>query len=358
MEQPIWSLNGSTELNEKFISFIQKQINIQEGTLTFHLKNEEIYKNLELNSHIYELVGHGHIHKFVKEKNKFKYYYSSLNGGTKESEIEAKKVTGGTSIFIAVTWKAGKSIVYMGSKNPDEELVTSEGVDSLKRYRALKGKVIEFDNVNVNSLRFYSEEGNIEPTAIDGWEEIKKGIDTLNNSYSDYQHELIGVNLSIASLITGFENYLKKRFIEIEKEGVVAVEEKLISIIFSKWQRENNYASELKTKASEEGITFIEKLALKEINFQNYDDAKKAYTKAYGLKFSELGIKSNEIEKLKKFIGYRHKITHISPMTPILNSNNLNLEEPIFPNKNLLNEGIKLFDDFIKKLHEKSKKIK
>lgn len=128
MKHPIWSLNGGRKLGSESISVIQKKINFPEGSLIFYLKNEEVYKNLNLNLNIYELIGNGDIHKFTKEKNEFKYYYSSLSEGTRESKIEVDKVTGGKNIFVAFTWGAGKSKLYMGSKNPRDSLVFSEGI--------------------------------------------------------------------------------------------------------------------------------------------------------------------------------------------------------------------------------------
>lgn len=256
--------------------------------------------------------------------------------------------------MITLVWAPNKILLYIGD---DKTLVRGTEETSKTKFREINGKIFEFQNMNIESLRFYTKEGNIEPTAIDGWKEVVKGISILNDSYNDYQHELITVNLSISSLVTGFENYLKKRFIELEQEGIKPNEEQLIKTVFSRWERDQKLDKKIRDSVLKTDLSFISKIANDKINFQIYNDCKKVYNKTYGLKFSELGIDSSEILKLKKFIKYRHRIIHVSPMLPILNGVEILEEKPVFPKQELIKEGVEVFNQFIKSVHNKSLKM-
>lgn len=94
------------------------------------------------------------------------------------------------------------------------------------------------------------------------------------------------------------------------------------------------------------------------INFQNYDECKAAYNKGYGIKFGELNIPADQLSRLKRFIHYRHRIIHISPSLGILNQGKVPPETPEFPNKELRNEVIACFDNFITELHNSTLNLK
>jgi len=349
--EPFLALSECNLLDKDTFNKISNALKRQTGTIIFNLNNCFEFKNPRLNFNIFEVVAHGHIYVFRKEESEFVFYYSSLGSGTKVCKIKVSRITDENVIYIVFRWGDGECKLNIEGK---EALVEAVGINSSKQFRELKGKIFEFENIDMESLRFYSKDGNIEPTAIDGWNEVVKGLNILNASYRDYQHELITVNLSISSLVTGFENYLKKRFIELEKEGVKPNEEQLSKSVFSKWERDEKLDEKTRESAEKTGLSFIEKIANDKVNFQIYDDCKKVYNKAYGLKFSELEIDSSEIAKLKKIIKYRHRIVHVSPMLPVLNGTESLSEDPIFPKQKLIKDGIINFDILINRIHQKS----
>ena len=326
-------------------------LRMQKGSSILNFEQDIIFNNPDEYLELFNVVSEGHIFILRKENRKIKFYYTSLGTGTRLHEIDIFEIPKTKPVYIAFTWSPQESILYI---DKGYEFIKSIGFDSSVKFRALKGKVLEFKNVDIESLRFYSQEGNIKPTAIDSWKEIIKGLNILNESYKDNQHELITVNLSLASLVTGFENYLKNRFIELEKEGVKPNEEKLIKSIFSTHERESRFDYEDRKSAKELGLTLIEKLARDKIKFQNYNECKKVFNKTYNLKFSELGMTISKMNELKKYIGYRHKIMHVSPMLPILNEEEIPSKNPIIPKKILIENAIVIFDEFIKKFHNKS----
>ena len=88
------------------------------------------------------------------------------------------------------------------------------------------------------------------------------------------------------------------------------------------------------------------------INFQNFQKCKIAYNKAYEIKFGDLGIKTSTLEKIQKFILYRHRIIHVSALLGILNQPEVPPDEPVFPKNELRVDAIREFNDFIGKLHD------
>ena len=60
----------------------------------------------------------------------------------------------------------------------------------------------------------------LQPTAIDAWKETIKATEILGTGKSDqgYIFETAVTNLTLAVLVTGFEAFTKKRFLEIEQE--------------------------------------------------------------------------------------------------------------------------------------------
>jgi len=93
-------------------------------------------------------------------------------------------------------------------------------------------------------------------------------------------------------------------------------------------------------------------------NFQNYQKCKLAYNKAYQIRFGDLGLQSSTLEKINKFIIYRHRIIHVSALLGMLNQAEVPPEEPVFPKKELASEAIREFDNFIERLHEATLKLR
>ena len=115
----------------------------------------------------------------------------------------------------------------------------------------------------------------------------------------------------------------------------------------------------LKSEAEDTQKTVLQVIVEKNsINFQNYQKCKLAYNKAYGIKFGDIGLQSSTIEKIKKFILYRHRIIHVSALLGMLNQSEVPPDEPAFPKKELAAEAIKEFDIFIQKLHEATLKLR
>ncbi len=239
------------------------------------------------------------------------------------------------------------------------------GTISKKQFRVGKeGSVFQIGDNGIDVMGSNVHIGGkpvLQSTAIEAWRETKKAIEILATGKSEqgYIFEITVTNLSLAILVTGFESYFKKRFLELEKEGINPDTQSIVNAFFSKGERDVRILDLLRTEAKGVGKTVLELIVDRgAINFQNYDKCKLAFNKAYNLKFGALLISSPEIESLKKFIKYRHRIIHVSALTGLLNASETPPEAPVFPKKELATEAIKIFDTFIAKIHEATLELK
>ena len=83
-----------------------------------------------------------------------------------------------------------------------------------------------------------------------------------------------------------------------------------------------------------------------------------AYNKGYKIRFSELGLSTDLLEDIKRFINYRHKIIHVSPSIGMLNQEEVPPAKPVFPNKETVQKAEKCFVEFIDKLHKATLKLR
>lgn len=107
---------------------------------------------------------------------------------------------------------------------------------------------------------------------------------------------------------------------------------------------------DLKAEASAENRTVIQKMVEeRRINFQEYEHVKKAYRKAYGIRFGEIGVSSNDLALLQQLIRHRHKVVHYSAWEGYLPTPS---GEPEFSNLKLVEKAICCFNRFVTRLHE------
>ncbi len=171
----------------------------------------------------------------------------------------------------------------------------------------------------------------------------------------DYAFRSIATNLTFVMLITGFETYCQKRFLELEKEGIAPNIEALVMTIYPKRDRDADILKVLKQDAADNHQTVAAEIVSRgAINFQNYDSAKRAFNKTYGLRFGDIGLPSEILDSIQHFIRYRHRIIHVSPLIGILNQPDVPPEEPVFPTVELARKAAGEFDAFVSAVHNQS----
>ena len=193
----------------------------------------------------------------------------------------------------------------------------------------------------------------LDSTAIQTWDETKTSIEILfkGTSPDGDIFEFICANLAIVILVTGLESYCKRRFLELEEEGIEPNFEKLTRKFIPKIERVD-LTQIIIDRACANGVSPTKQLVNEDrINFQNYDNCKTAFKKAYGINFGEdLKVSSILIEQLKDLLSYRHKIVHVSPLKAMPNSDTKN-KGIIRPSKDYATNAMNIIREFIHSLH-------
>ncbi|CAD6493977.1 MAG: hypothetical protein CHKLHMKO_00595 [Candidatus Argoarchaeum ethanivorans] len=94
------------------------------------------------------------------------------------------------------------------------------------------------------------------------------------------------------------------------------------------------------------------------INFQNWEDCKTAYKKAYRIKVDEIpNLKAGILKSIQKYIALRHKIIYSKYDMTVLNFDKVPPEVPIFVNKEFIEQARDDFIEFMEKLHRETEAV-
>lgn len=307
---------------------------------------------------IFEIPAGSHVFRLERDSMmQFHFYHAYPGKGTRVATINLTTVTKSKKMFWGFTWSPDEIQLFIGPNIPDGKLTFAKGVQSTKQFRTTPAGVFQIGDSNtaiMGTRMFVGGTPVLQPTAKDAWVETIKAIDFLHSGKSDvgYIYEVVISNLTISTLVTGFETYCKTRFIELESEGITPNSTDLSNCFFASWERADDVPTKFAANAAAEGKTYLEKLALSRINFQNYDDCKRAYNLAYGVKFGELGVQAESLALLKRLIRYRHRIIHVSPLIGMLNQPDVPPEEPVMSTMKLAQQALQCFDTFIQRLHQ------
>lgn len=345
---------------------IQEVICRPEGTVSLKYTCKELFAPAVGRGILVEIPSRGHLFRIERDEDLMLHFlHSSPGTGTRVASIDLKKVTPSDTVFLAFTWSPKEINFHLGPQVPGAELISSKGALSKWQLRVGKdGGIYEIGSAGIEIMSasvYKSGKPVLQPTAIDAWKETIKATEILGTGKSDqgYIFETVVTNLTLAVLATGFEAFTKKRFLEIEQEGIIPDIDAVVNSFFPRKERDAGIAEMLKSEAEDAQKTVLQLIVERDsINFQNYQKCKLAYNKAYEIKFGYLGLQSSTVEKIKKFILYRHRIIHVSALLGMLNQPEVPPDEPVFPKKELAAEAIKEFDNFIEKLHEATLKLR
>ena len=180
----------------------------------------------------------------------------------------------------------------------------------------------------------------------------------MKNFNSDRDNIIVLTNTIIVILVSGFEQYCKARFEEMEKEGKNPNYEAILKEFWKSRFNEKDFRSGLTEKAGKNNISITQQLVRdSNFSFQDFQQCKKLYLKAYEIDFYNIGMTRTDIKKIKNNLGYRNRIIHVNPMISPLNEIEVKQdigfrkEDPIFQSKNYAEQIINIFDNFICRLH-------
>lgn len=344
-------------MNEELFIKIQNVICRPEGTFEFEYDSPDLFNEEIRGGIILEIPSGQHLFRLERDDNLNLYFYHSSPGtGTRVAIIDLKMVTKSKKVVITFSWSPKEMNFFIAS--PASMPISAKEIPSEKQFRiGMDGSVHQIGDNGIEIMGVNIYQGNqpiLQPTAIDAWNETINAIEILSTgeSTTGYIYETILTNSILTILVTGYEAYTKKRFLELEQEGIAPNIEQIISKFYSKKEIEVGIKQILQEKAAEKEISLLQSIIQDgKVSFQEYEKCKIAYNKGYGIKFGELNFTNNILEDIQKFIKYRHKIIHVSASLSILNQEKMSTESPVFPNKKLATKAIVCFKEFIEKLH-------
>lgn len=349
--------NISPEKQQEVVKLLKRP----RGTLEFEYQLEGIFDPKLGKGVILEIATGQVVYRIERDAElNLHFYHSSPGTGTRVASLDIKPLKGSKAIYLCITWSPEDIYIYVGGRNggPDG-LLSAKGIPSKKSFRVdSKGKVYQIgdEGVTIGEYSFFVHGKSIlESTAIEAWNNTIEAVKILQSGTSSqgYIFEVICTNVTVVMLVTGFETYCKRRFLELEQEGILPGIDALLNSFLSAKERECGEGETIKTEAQESSISSLQIIVDSgRIDFQNYDRCKLAYNKAYGIKFGEVkGITSALLEDVQRMIGFRHRIVHVSPTIGMLNRGSVPPEEPVFPKREYAEKAINVFNDFIKCLH-------
>lgn len=331
-----------------------------EGTFTFEYQSADLFDKSKLGGIILEIPSGQHLFRLERDNDLcIHFYHSSPGTGTRVASIDLKNLPAAPIVFMAFSWSPEETKLHISPRVPGATLVSATGNSSNRQFRVGRdGHVYQVGDHGVELMGvsvYQAGQPVIQPTALEAWRETVKAIEILSTGHSTegYIYEVVLANLTLAVLVTGFEAYTKKRFIELEQEGITADASAVLEAFYSKKERETGINASLESEAMDAKVSVLEYIVGRHvINFQSYQKCKRAYNKGYGIKFGDLDLPGNQLEALQSYIRYRHKIIHVSPLMGMLNQERVPPEEPVFSKKQTAEAAKECFRGFIDKLHQ------
>ena len=347
----IMQINLNIE-NEKLKDFIRNTI----GALSFQTTESlDLFDKNLTGGLIFQIIGDCQLVHLEKDDNfNFSFYHYSPGTGTRIARISIDEVEQSDKLMWFLNWSTDKIELTVGPMGITEaRLHNAVGVESKRKANVNNGHIMWIGSENAEVMGVGLITGNntiLLSTAKDLWNETKLTIDTLRNGFvkSGYIQIVVKNNLTILTLITGLEIYLKARFLEIYKEGITTDINALI----------DNYPNLVKNIYYKNDPTILINIIDNKTNFQNFKDARKAYQSAYKIDFLKIIKNPKDLDLLKKVIRYRHRLTHGYPLLAIINESDMPDEELIGVDDLFTENVINIFDNFINTLHTSTLSLK
>jgi len=286
-------------------------------------------------------------------------YHFSPEIGVRVAKLDISKFVHSDGLHVFVTWSQNESCLYVGDIEKKVGLLSARA--DIRSFTALSGKDGSFFLVGdegVDVRMFYLKKGKrlvVEPSAIDVFNFSIERLNTLIEGCSrgDFLFESTCVQAGLVMLISAFEAYCSKRFIEMESEGWTLDLDSLCKGIFPQKyveSRKSEIEEKSRTKKKSKSRVLVEDRYI--TSFQDFSLCKKVFNKGYGLKFRDIPHMELQImEQVRKLIQFRHRIVHSGRDVTILNYDEIPDKSPIFSNKQLLEDAKNVFVEFVNKLH-------
>jgi hypothetical protein len=329
------------------------------GTLTFTYTFAGLFDPSVGRGILIQVVTGGYLFRLARDEDlNLTFTHAAPGTGTRVATVALEPLRGSASINVAMTWSTEEIALYvLDAANPDR-MLSAKGTQAPRRFQVgADGVIAEIGGPGVDVLgttAYVNGKAVIQPPAIEAWHATLAAVRVLlsGSSSEGYMYDVVSANLSIAVLVTGFETYCKRRFLELEQEGITPDIDLLFSIVLKREEKEKRGQGEvleIEQEATARQISLIQLLADQRLNFQNFDRCKQYYNKAYGIKFGQdLNLGSGALDEVQRFIRARHRIIHVTPLTPMIFEPGKMDDETM---EARTQRAIRVFDTFIQGLH-------
>lgn len=338
------------------------KIDEKEGTLEFRVTKGNLM-DISLESVLFFDVQVGESRFALHRDENFDLISTHWNTrtGIRMAKVNIREFNDDMGLFIALTWSEKENYLYVGEKG---------GLNLKSNKAEQKGGEIRMgtngalyqigdEGIEVGWYRV-RETGHdvLEPTAKEIWDFAVTKVNILIGgcNLKDFLFESTLVQQCLIMLVTGFEVYTRTRFVEMEKEG----KRPNIEGLMKEFAKTKFAKDEIEDYAKSMGKSLLESMlevrkGKELINFQNWEDCKTAYNKAYGIKFGEIPNSKGGISKsIQKYIALRHKIVQSKYDMTVLNFDRVPPEEPVFANKEFIEQTRDNFIEFMERLHQET----
>lgn len=201
-----------------------------EATAGIPISIQELHDAMTSNIPIKQIVAREHLFiiVFSDDKKTLDFYYSSPAVGTRKASLYTSDVlkvlqSRNMEAIIGFSWTPQEMSFSINSKNSPLSFGTKGG-ESDKKFRVDKfGNIAEI-SINTSNLHFYIDgKMNLSPTAIETWDDTIKTVKLIvEKGYleDEFQYNASITNSIISMVVSGFEIYHQKRFLEIQGEGI------------------------------------------------------------------------------------------------------------------------------------------
>jgi hypothetical protein len=296
-----------------------------------------------------QIVGR-HVFELDFTGDALRLVHATPGGGTWVATLPLTDVPGRESLSIVLAWAPAE--LRLSAVDPDDRTkgVVAVGERSDRRLQVDSEGGATILGPDAFGVTVYSNGAKVStPPAIELWDQTLRAVRILltGTSSEGFMYEVVTCNAALSMLVTGLETYCQERFIELEGEGL-PVE----SVEFLKRFGLPHERAEIKA-GQEADVRGAAQLAQR-VNFQNFDDIKRAFAKAYGLRMGVHVDASNQVlDRVRTLIRYRHRIVHVSPMTTIPNMGpDVSADDWEWSGKALAESASEDIDTFVQALHQ------
>ena len=355
------NFNMEQDNNQEFYDGFVNAVKKREGCVSIIIEKEMLLDPDPKKTRLFHIIVGANI--FVLERThekKLRYFYASPGTGTRVCWFDFNKNFEDNVCEVKLYWPPNdvKMEVYTGTRVAYRVISCL----SIATYKTFKHNPPNEYGSKLNQVWGFHiiSQGKVlvEPCGLEYWSETKEAVRAFEDCDSkkpkgNYLYEVTRCAASITAIVTGWETYCRKRFSEMEEEGLIPNEEELSSWLFSK-DKELKEA-EAREKAKEDGFSFTKYLAEKKIQFQNYKKCSLAFSKAYKLDFSQI-LTTDEIDELKNFIKYRHEVVHVSITKTTAHT--IKEWDKFYAGEKLRARALQFFDSIIFKINDATLRIK